>query len=158
MVIRGRSRSDSHLVWLVQQANSVACPQRVYIIALGALREFVRLRVLETHYALSHYAAVPVLTAALVSCEARVQLMNRCPVLLSSRRSLLTSVVMAHSYVVSDHVRHRSGEYVRLITVGIDRNTDRLGRAYCFGNGHSRFPSGKGLSSGKDPHDQRANS
>lgn len=57
----------------------------------------------------------------------------------------LTSVVVAHADVVSDHVRHRAGQQVRLVHVLVDADADRARRAYRLRRGHARLASGERL-------------
>lgn len=60
--------TTSYLIRFIEQTQTVAHPQRIYIIRLAAVAELVRLDILEADNLLGHDATVPVPADALLSC------------------------------------------------------------------------------------------
>lgn len=57
----------------------------------------------------------------------------------------LTSIVMAHSDVMANHVGQRSGEQMRLVYVEVHANSHCLLRAHCLGGSHASLAARKDL-------------
>lgn len=56
---------------------------------------------------------------------------------------LLTSIVVAHANIMSNHVGHCARQKVRLVHIHIDANADGTGRADGLRHGHASLASGK---------------
>jgi hypothetical protein len=49
----------AHLVWFIEQTNTMTNSQGIHIIVSAAIRELIRLHIVETNNALRHDATVP---------------------------------------------------------------------------------------------------
>lgn len=145
----------------------MADPQRVDVVFFAAFREFVWLNILQSDDRLGHYASMPITTKAFFACKREKDecgkmyanvlhfgLTDSClapQVLLIDdkmqfnflRISVLTSVVVSHSDIVTDHVCHRSGQQMRFVHINIDANADRLWCAHGLWHCHTRFAAYK---------------
>lgn len=66
----------------------------------------------------------------------------------------LTSIVMAHSDVMANHVGQRSGEQMRLVYVEVHANSHCLLRAHCLGGSHASLAARKDLPAVKEQREK----
>lgn len=59
---------------------------------------------------------------------------------------ILTSIIVTHSDVMTNHVRHRSGQQMGFVHIYVDADANRFVSAYRFWHGHACFTTGKCLS------------